>query len=144
MTESKSFTTHSYDLSIRILFYRETDLWVAHALEMDLLGYGKTTQLALTDLLRSVKAQMSFAAHKRQPESVFFPAPADIVKKWEKAQLSSLVQAVSGNRESAAKMDIRAAVVTFTGKQLSGFASRKGASKSSSSREQWEPTLAAA
>ena len=137
--------THCYEASIRVLFCKEDSLWVAHALEMDLLGYGKTTQLALKDLQKSMEAQFSFAAYKGHPESIFFPAPPEIVKRWEAAQVSSLKKAISGDKEAASKMKVKAAVVIFSKEQIAQLKAKKPTgSLPKNRREQWEPTLAAA
>jgi hypothetical protein len=144
MIDSKNHT-HCFEVSIRILFCKEDDSWVAHDLEMDLLGYGKTTQLALKDLQKSIEAQISFAAFKGHPETIFFLAPPEIVKRWESAQVSTLKQAISGNKETASNLKVKAAVVTFSKEQIAQLVAKKPTgSPMNSPREQWEPTLAAA
>ena len=144
MTDPKDHT-HCFEASIRILFCKEDDSWVAHALEMDLLGYGKTTHLALKDLQKNIQSQISFAAFKDHPESIFFPAPPEIVKRWEVAQVCTLKQAISGNKETASNIKVKAAVVTFSKEQIAHLLAKKQeGSLPKNHREQWEPTLAAA
>lgn len=143
MADTKKHT-HCYDASIRVLFYKEDDSWVAHALEMDLLGFGKSTKLAFKDLEKNIAHQLSFAAFKGNPESVFFMAPQDIVSRWEAAQLISLKQSVSGNRESAATLNMKAATISFTKEEFERLMAKGPPSSLRGGRDQWEPSLAAA
>jgi len=48
-------------LLLRAVLYQEDGLWVAHALEMDLLGTGGTETAALRELRSNAEAQLSFA-----------------------------------------------------------------------------------
>ena len=49
---------HVYDFQIRVLIYRENGEFVAHALEMDLLGCGETEAEALRELEDLIEAQI--------------------------------------------------------------------------------------
>ncbi|NJM37597.1 MAG: hypothetical protein HC845_06930 [Akkermansiaceae bacterium] len=51
-------------LRLRAVLYREDGLWIAHALEMDLIGTGATESAALRELRRNVDAQFSFATQE--------------------------------------------------------------------------------
>jgi hypothetical protein len=77
--------THYYDLFTRVLIYKEGNQFVAHALDYDLLGYGKTEEEARRELERLVENQISFAAAtKEKPEMINFPAPKEFFKRWER------------------------------------------------------------
>src|SRR2546423_14491531 len=76
---------HYYDLSIRVLIYRESSKFVAHALDLDILGYGDTENAAKKKLEGLVNNQLSFAACMGSPESVNFAAPKEFFNRWEKA-----------------------------------------------------------
>jgi hypothetical protein len=144
MADTKNHT-HCFDASIRVLFYKEEDSWVAHALEMDLLGYGDTTQAAMKELEKSMKSQISFAAFRDHPESIFFPAPKRLVTRWEKAQRCSLMQAVSGNKETATGFTVKASFFTLTEEQIEELRAKKASTSKPRGRgKQWEPTLAKA
>ncbi len=70
-------------LSLRVLGYKsEKDLWAAHCLETDLVGYGKTFKKALDDLMELTHMQISFALHKKEPSLVLHEAPVEIIKQY--------------------------------------------------------------
>ena len=81
---------HYYDLSIRILVYKEKRQFVAHALELDILGYGKTESAAKKELEGLLENQLSFAACMGKPDIVNFPAPKEFFDRWEKANQAQL------------------------------------------------------
>ena len=81
---------HHYDLSIRVLVYKEGSQFVAHALELDILGYGATEALAKKNLEGLLNNQLSFAACHGAPEMVSFPAPKKFFDRWEAANQAKL------------------------------------------------------
>lgn len=81
---------HYYDLSIRVLIYKEGLRFVAHALELDVLGYGGTEAAAKKELEKLLDNQLSFAACLETPQVVHFPAPREFFDRWEKANQAQL------------------------------------------------------
>lgn len=81
---------HYFDLSIRVLIYKEGAQYVAHGLELDILAYGRTEAAAKKELERLLDNQLSFAACLGKPDVVHFPAPKDFFDRWEKANQSQL------------------------------------------------------
>jgi len=75
-------------LRLRAVLYQEDGLWVAHALEMDLIGTGATETAALRELRSNVEVQLSFA--KQEKLNPFRPAPEEIQKLWEENNLAAL------------------------------------------------------
>ncbi len=75
-------------LRLRAIIYPEDGLWVAHALEMDLIGTGATEAAALRELRSNVEAQLSFA--KQAKINPFHPAPVEIQKLWDETNLAVL------------------------------------------------------
>ena len=62
-------------LSFRVLGYISEDgLWAAHCLETDLVGYGKTFNRALSDLVELTEMQVTFAFQTDQPFLLDHPA----------------------------------------------------------------------
>ncbi len=61
-----------FKVSLNVLGYEGE--WVAHALEMDLRGYGKDFEKAVEDLLDLVKSQIQFAHFKGQSDLIYRPA----------------------------------------------------------------------
>jgi hypothetical protein len=82
--------THVYDIPLRVLIYKEDGEFVAHALEMDLLGYGATQSNAMDALLEMIFCQLSFAHEKKDARLLMFPAEPEIFARWEKAREAAL------------------------------------------------------
>jgi len=88
--------THHYALAIRVLVYKDGRRFVAHALELDILAYGKSEEEAKKGLEGLIDNQLSFAACKEKSEMVHFPAPKEFFDRWEKANQAGLTgEAVS-------------------------------------------------
>ena len=100
---------HCYDLSIRVLLYKEGKSYVAHALELDLLGYGDTEAQARKELEDALECQMSFATQKSQPEMLNHPAPKEFFDRWEKAHGAALRGLLA--KDKPAKMAVKAAFI---------------------------------
>jgi hypothetical protein len=62
------------NITLNVLGYREEVEWIALALEMDLRGYGKTFEEALSELKELVTMQISFAYFKGQTGMILRPA----------------------------------------------------------------------
>lgn len=75
-------------LRLRAVLYREDGLWVAHALEMDLIGTGTTESAALRELRGNVEAQLSFAT--QEGINPFRPAPQEFQSLWEETNLAAI------------------------------------------------------
>lgn len=68
-------------LNLRVLGYSTEDgLWAAHCLETDLVGYGKTFNKALSDLMELTEMQVSFALQTKQPSLLDHPADSRILE----------------------------------------------------------------
>ena len=90
--------THIYNLQIRVLIYREDGECVARALEMDLLGYGKTEREAVEELKHAIEAQISFAHQTNDASLINFPAEPEFFKRWEDAQKKALRSEILGDK----------------------------------------------
>lgn len=75
-------------LRLRVVLYQEDGLWVAHSLEMDVIGVGETQEFAIEELKGNIEAQLSFA--KFSNFSPFREAPASVQKLWVEANQSAL------------------------------------------------------
>ena len=82
--------THFYDLSTRVLIYKEGSKFVAHALEFDILAYANTEEAAKKELEGLLDNQVSFAACMEKTEMVHFPAPKEFFDRWEAANQARL------------------------------------------------------
>ncbi|SRR6266481_3912444 len=103
--------TNRYELPIRVLFYREGKDFVAHALELDLVAYGRNEKAAAQELEEMMMAQMSYASQLNEPELVYHPAPKEFFDRWESAHMAAFGGKKSKDR--TAKIAAKAVVVTF-------------------------------
>ena len=93
MSESEK-AMREHRISISVLSYRESKDHVALALEMDLRGYGSSSEEALRDLKEQVAMQLSFSLHKhgtidmamRPAEAVYFEKFAEAKRAAVQAQ----------------------------------------------------------
>ena len=115
--------THIYSLQIRVLIYREDGEFVARALEMDLLGFGKSEREAVEELKQTVEAQISFAHQMNDPKLISFPAEAEYFKRWEDAQRKALRSEILGDK--SVKLAARALVISFTAAELKALRNRR-------------------
>ena len=78
-----------------VLGYVEEGDYVAHALEMDIIGVGDSWEEALEELKGNLEAQVSVAQDLGDDSVLFRPAPAHLFKRFkqaQEAQLRSLVR----------------------------------------------------
>jgi hypothetical protein len=104
--------THIYNIGIRVLIYEEDRDVCAHALELDLVGYGKTENSALSALTSAIRAQISFARFKNDDSLLPFSAPKEIYERWEVAHNAALRNEIF--REKTIKMDIKAVCINIS------------------------------
>lgn len=59
---------------IRVVFYREAGVWIAHCLEFDLMGDGSTKAEAVRRLWDAMLVQMEASLKYNNPSNLFSPA----------------------------------------------------------------------
>jgi predicted RNase H-like HicB family nuclease len=64
----------SLRIPLRAVFYRESDRWVAHCLELNLMGDGETKSEALKNLADAISVQIEASAKYKNPDNLFCPA----------------------------------------------------------------------
>ncbi len=88
-------------LTTRVLLYRDEGEWIAHSLELDLVGTGENEEEAKKELVGAIVTQVEFCHEKGWDP--FSPAPENVFKIWEKVQLETwetvLAQAQEKNQE---------------------------------------------
>ena len=119
----ETMTTHIYDIQIRVLISKEDGEFVARALEMDLLGYGKTEKVAVEELKHLVECQISFARQMNDNTLISFPSGREFFKRWEEAQRAALESVVRGDK--SIKLAAKAVVVSFMSSELKPVKSRE-------------------
>jgi hypothetical protein len=103
--------THVYSFQIRVLIYREDGEYCARALEMDLLGYGKTEKAAIKELSNLIECQLTFARQKDDDSLLLFPAEKIFFERWEAAHKAGLKNRVFPDRTVA--MKVKAVCITL-------------------------------
>ena len=61
-------------MPIRTVFYRESDQWFAHCLEMDLIGEGSTKEEALAQLTTAIRIQVEASIEFKNMRNLVQPA----------------------------------------------------------------------
>ena len=103
-------------MKISVLGYKEYGCWVAHALEMDVIGVGDTWQEALCELKGNVCAHISFAKYRGDESLLHRPAPPHLFKKFKRAQAAGLRDLI-GERQNG-KSHIRSDALAIRRSEL--------------------------
>lgn len=98
-----AITQHDIDVASRVLIYQEDGLYVAHALDWDLIGCGATKKKALAELRSNVLAQITLAIHHNSPESFFRAAPEEFVDRWHAARKQAVSQLTKSEQQLSVK-----------------------------------------
>ena len=61
-------------ISLRVVFYKEEGRWIAHCLEFNLIGHGKTKRGALKMLSQAITIQFTQSVKHNNPKNLFSPA----------------------------------------------------------------------
>jgi hypothetical protein len=107
--------TNIYDFQIRVLIDHDGDAFVAHALEMDLVAYGRTEKTALKELESLIFNQISFAIEKGEEHLMIVPAPREYFVRWEQAHTAALKGIAT---EKSTKMRVKAVSICFTEQEI--------------------------
>jgi len=105
-----------YSLRVRVLLYEEDGEICAHALEMDLLGYGKTDKEAISELSGMIKSQISFARFKNDDSLLLFPADKEFYERWETSYQAALKKEVFPDKPTG--MDFQAVWIDIDDKVI--------------------------
>ena len=71
-----------FEAAFSVLGYREDEMWVAHCLEMDILGFGESRDEALNELSELMEMKISFALQSECLESLYSPAPPEYWQRF--------------------------------------------------------------
>jgi hypothetical protein len=72
----------SLRIPLRVVFYREEDQWVAHCLEFDTLGHGKSHRAALKMLSQASAIQIEQSLKHGNFRDLFSPADSEYFAKF--------------------------------------------------------------
>jgi predicted RNase H-like HicB family nuclease len=71
-----------FHLPIRAIFYKEGEDWIAHCLEFDLVGDGRTREQALNNLTEAIMTQIDATVKYQNPDNLFTPADGKYFKMF--------------------------------------------------------------
>lgn len=69
----------------KILVFKDGKEYVAHILEMDIVGTGNTRDEAIAEAGESATAQIRYAIDHDRVDEILNPAPEEFFRKWEEA-----------------------------------------------------------
>src|SRR5687768_9098023 len=110
--------THVDKYAIRVLVSKEDGGFVAHALELDLWGYGKNEAEALRDVVEMINFLISFARQKEDESMIPFQAPKEYFERCDTAHYAALRRGVFGIDRSL-KLTYNAVTITLDLKKAS-------------------------
>lgn len=93
-------------VKLSVLGYVEDSYWVAHALEMNVIGVGGTWDEAIEELQENVNAQVSFAKFRGDDSLIFQPAPPELFEKFKEVRMAE-VQELLSRKSSVSSGDYR-------------------------------------
>lgn len=105
-------TPYTTELVFRVLLYKENQEWTAHALELDLLGFGESEEEAFEDLRQAVSTQISFATQIGDTSLIDHKAPKEFFERWNDAQERRLEGLISCREEDKC-LTVRATLLQF-------------------------------
>jgi predicted RNase H-like HicB family nuclease len=119
-------SSHLFDLSFRVLIYEEAGEYVAHALELDLVGSGKSPEKAQEALQEAIICQLTFAAQKNEPNLLPHRAPDELFERWERTQMEAVrLVAMPSGSDLSAEWKCQAAVIEIKRKEITKASRRK-------------------
>jgi hypothetical protein len=75
------------DMTLDIFIYRENELWVAHCIQLDIVGTDKENpSKALEEAIDLCESQIDYATDTGNVEHLFKAAPIEIVKAFRRAR----------------------------------------------------------
>lgn len=72
----------SLRVPLRVVFYKDEDDWIAHCLEFDLCGDGKTKEEAAACLEEAIAIQARASFEHRNLKNLFSPADGELFRKF--------------------------------------------------------------
>ncbi|MEX1231356.1 MAG: hypothetical protein WEB58_14010 [Planctomycetaceae bacterium] len=76
----------TFRLPLRVVFYFESDRWIAHCLDFSLLGDGDTKEEALRSLSTAIAMQVEASVEFNNPRNLFSPADGKYLEMYAKGK----------------------------------------------------------
>lgn len=110
--------THQVDMQLRVLITERPDQVIAHALEMDMLGFGDTIEAAMHHLKKMISAQITLCAHLGDLDLIFFPADEETEHRWLQANREAVIGDDCTDSTATARVTFRAEFLTVTSDEI--------------------------
>lgn len=110
-------------LVTRFVTYPEDGLWVAHSLELDIIGVGDTPRAAVQELKSNIEAHLSFSKFKKV--SPFREAPEIVQNIWKNASLKAVGMMPKAKKAAKKGTESCADVMKWSRDELSKLPKRK-------------------
>jgi hypothetical protein len=68
----------TFRLPLKAVLYREDGRWIAHCLELDVIGDGPTVRKAMKEMFKAMAAQIQFCVKHNCRENLFVPADKEL------------------------------------------------------------------
>jgi hypothetical protein len=72
--KTEKITTQKLRIELRAVFYKEGRNWIAHCLEMDVMGHARGKKKAFANMLDAVFTQIRFSIAHNNRSNIFMPA----------------------------------------------------------------------
>ena len=69
-------------IQLRVVFYRESEAWIAHCLEFDLMGDGQSKESALEMLFEAIGLQIRETVESGNMANLFSPADGQVFRMF--------------------------------------------------------------
>lgn len=73
-------------IKLNVLIYKESNEWIAHCLQMDIVTTGQDEKDVEKDIINLIKAQIIFALQNNNLSNLFKPAPEE---EWAKLEYAT-------------------------------------------------------
>jgi len=94
-------------MTLRAVFYRESGYWVAHCLEMDVMGHDVNKRRALRKLTQAISLQINESLAANNHRNIFMPADARFFEMFAAGKdVAKGVCVVEEEKLSAAKNEV--------------------------------------
>lgn len=120
---------HNVALSSRVLITKENSgEYIAHALDLDILGQGYSPNKALKDLENAIIFQITFCIEKQCMDNLIHKASKEDEKNWFEVSRKSLQNLADGS--AAMQVDCKATVIEVSKDEIDSIVNKHQNKKS--------------
>lgn len=107
------------NIRVLLIYDEEEKQYIAHALEFDLIGTGKSRKAAQNNLLEMIRTQLEYAVAEEDSGIILHEAPKEYFEQWENARKRHLLDVVADivkehRHETSARKQVSALMFPFS------------------------------